>query len=97
MEFNQCQNVKRGLLFEDGSEWYETRRRMNPIFLGPCGLTLDVVRDDAIADIRDGLESLEMIVHKWSVRNVLASGVVDQLYFYFFFHKRTSVELVPQK
>ena len=94
MEFNQCQNVKRGLLFEDGSEWYETRRRMNPIFLGPCGLTLDVVRDDAIADIRDGQESLEMIVHKWSVRNVLASGVVDQLYFYFF-HKRTSVELVP--
>ena len=84
MEFNKCQNVKRGLLFEDGSEWYEIRRRMNPIFLGPCGLTLDVVRDDAIADIRDGLESLEMIVHKWSVRNVLASGVVDQLYFYFY-------------
>merc|ERR1719357_2246972 len=53
LEFNQCQNVKRGLLFEDGSEWYETRRRMNPIFLGPRGLTLDVVRDDAIADIRD--------------------------------------------
>ena len=85
MEFNKCQNVKRGLLFEDGSEWYEIRRRMNPIFLGHCGLTLDVVRDDAIADIRDGQESLEMIVHKWSVRNVLASGVVDQLFSYFFF------------
>ena len=91
MEFNKCQNVKRGLLFEDGCEWYEIRRRMNPIFLGPCGLKLDVVRDDAIADIRDGQESLEMTVHKWSVRNVLASGVFDQL----FFHKRTSVELVP--
>ena len=70
--------MKRGLLFEDGSEWYETRRRMNPIFLGPSGLMLDVIRDDAIADIRDGQESesLEMIVHKWSVCNVLASGVV---------------------
>eukprot|EP00092_Neocalanus_flemingeri_P014058 GFUD01015166.1.p1 GENE.GFUD01015166.1~~GFUD01015166.1.p1 ORF type:complete len:470 (+),score=101.94 GFUD01015166.1:86-1495(+) len=74
----QKKNKKRGLFFMDGEEWWETRKRLNPLFLKHLNVkkmhpTVERGVESLIGGWKPGkLANLESQLYTWSTSTMLA-------------------------
>ena len=78
--FNSRHGRRRGLFFLDGEEWWQSRRRLNPLFLKQQSLArLHSVVEDKTEDLirgwrcGDNVTGLEAQLYSWSTSTMLGA------------------------